>query len=446
MDNFTSINYIIKSSKIARSYLKARTLCYLFFLFIFFIHLSGQDTIKKSSNIDIEIRPRIEYYRDYKQLVTDTFTNDFYNIQRNRLNFIYENKKVKFVAALQEIHLFGKEETTSRIGSINFYELYAEPTLFKNLSLRIGRQRLLFDNGRMFSDAPWAQQSRAHEGFRLLYHNADLTSDLVATFTRDYGDKYEAAYSPVASHAYQWLWLHHLKYKINDRITITTINVAERFDRKTTTDAFYNRFTHGGRFEFFKKNFYLTLNAFYQYGQTSTKKNINAFYLQPEISYTRDKLKIRLGAEIMSGDDLSQPNTDSHSFVPLYGVAWKFMVNMNFFIRFPADVGNSGLINPYLFVIFNLSKKITLRADSHLFYSMYPLLDKQKNQADTYLGFENDLVLFYKPNDQIDIQYGLSYLFSNESMQLLNRLENTKSTPLWSYLMVSYRFSVYENK
>ena len=153
MDNFTSICYIFKSSKIAWSYLKARTLCYLFFLIIFFIHLSGQDTIKKNFNIDIEIRPRIEYYRDYKQLVTDTFTNDFYNIQRNRLNVIYENKKVKFVAALQEIHLFGKEETTSRIGSINFYELYAEPTLFKNLSLRIGRQRLLSDNVRMFSDA-----------------------------------------------------------------------------------------------------------------------------------------------------------------------------------------------------------------------------------------------------------------------------------------------------
>ncbi len=88
MDNFTSINYFIKSPKIARSYLKARSLCSFYILFIFFIHLSGQDTIKKSFNIDIEIRPRIEYYRDYKQLVTDTFTNDFYNIQRNRLNVI----------------------------------------------------------------------------------------------------------------------------------------------------------------------------------------------------------------------------------------------------------------------------------------------------------------------------------------------------------------------
>jgi len=441
--NYRKFSQSLKRRNFFRIFYAQNTVCILLLSNLCW-QVSGQDSIRSNIKMDIEIRPRIEYYHHFKQLSTDTFTSDFYNIQRNRLNVVYENKKVKFVAALQEIHLFGKENTTSRIGSINFYELYAEPALFKNLSLRIGRQRLLFDNGRMFSDAPWAQQSRAHEGFRFLYHKAELTSDLIATFTRDYGDKYEAAYSPVASHVYQWLWLHHLKYKINDRITITTINVAERFDRKTNTDAFYIRFTHGGRFEFFKKNFYLTLNAFYQHGQTATKKNINAFYLQPEISYTRDKIKIRLGAEIMSGDDLSQPNTDSHSFVPLYGVAWKFMGNMNFFTRFPADSGNSGLINPYFFVIFNLSKKITLRVDSHLFYSMYPLLDKQKNQADTYLCFESDLLLFYKPNNKIDIQYGLSCLRSNESFQLLNRIENTTSTPLWSYLMISYRFSVYE--
>lgn len=419
---------------------------YIFLLVLIFgflqLNLLAQapEVPKQELKIDLEIRPRIEYRDNFKLIPTDSITPELINIQRNRLGITYLRNKFKFHTSWQEIHVFGKQRKTSAICSINAYELYIEPALSKNISLRVGRQGVTLDNGRIFSDAPWAQQSRAHEGVRFMYKNKNLNTDFFTTFTRNYGTRFEATYSPVASHRYKWLFIHYLKYKFNENYTLTTINAADVFERTNNTPPqYYSRFTNGGRIEYFNKNTYLTVNAYYQYGKNAAQKNIRAYYIQPEISQTMGKLKLRLGAEISSGDNTALQNTADHSFNLLYGVAWKFMGNMNFFTRFPADANGSGLVNPYIFAIYKINNKLSARADGHLFYTQYNLLDKQKNKAKRYLGFENDLLLNYKPTETFDFNFGFSYLLGTESMTLLKKIESASKIPLWTYLMVSYK-------
>ncbi|NUN99478.1 MAG: hypothetical protein HUU01_02545 [Saprospiraceae bacterium] len=371
------------------------------------------------------------------QLPTDGFAPDFFVSQRNRLGLTYQRKALKLHASLQEIHLWGKSGKISSIGSINAYELYLQTAIARNLWVKIGRQGLLLDNGRMFSDAPWAQQSRSHEGIRLFYDRKKLATDFTIAATRKYPKQYEAAYSPVASHRYQLLLVHHLKYKINEHYTLTTINFTDIFNNKNYPGKSWFSINNGARLEYRDSNFYWTLNAYYQYGENSDLKKINAFYIQPEISATFDKTTFRLGAEIMSGEAAPDDRV-SRSFGILYGVAWKFMGNMNFFARFPADVNSSGLINPYLFVLFKAGKKLSLRADSHLFYTQYPLRDENNEKAATYLGFENDLSLNYRPLKNVNINFGFSYLIAEKGMELLGKIENAGETPVWSYLMVSF--------
>ncbi|MFC5538749.1 hypothetical protein ACFPQ1_30865 [Rhodocytophaga aerolata] len=119
------------------------------------------------------------------------------------------------------------------------------------------------------------------------------------------------------------------------------------------------------------------------------------------------------------------------------------MGNMNFFTRFPADVNNSGLINPYLFIIFTLTNKIFLRADGNLFYMQYPLIYPDKSTANRYLGFENDLSYNYKISPAIDMQGGFSYLLPTASMELLNKVKDAQRIPVWSYLMISFKPRVF---
>jgi hypothetical protein len=396
------------------------------------------EAVREELTLQADIRPRAEFRSNYRLAPSDSST-DFFVSQRNRLYLTYRRQRFTFHAAAQEIHLWGKGDQVSAIGTIGFYELYLEPVLSPALSLRIGRQGISLDNGRIFSDAHWAQQGRSHEGIRLMYTSPRLKADLITAFSRKYSTRFDPAYSPVAAHTYQWLLVPHLKYKLNNHYTLTVINAAEAFARTNPVAGSAVRATSGGRFEYLHKRWYLTLSAYYQYGESAGAQNIRAYYLQPEMSYTLGPVKFRLGAEFASGGNPDDNASTFRSFVPLYGVAWKFMGNMNFFTRFPSDVNGSGLVNPYLFTIFTVNNKLNLRADGNLFYTQYPLRYPDKTRAGTYLGFENDLSVQYTFSSTLDMQGGISYLIPAGSMQLLNKVADPSLVAVWTYWMISFR-------
>ncbi len=363
----------------------------------------------------------------------DSVMPELYITQRNRLGITYTGKRLKIHASPQEIHVWSKSGQLPRIGSINAFECYVEPSLNSYLSVRIGRQALSLDNGRIYSSAPWSQQGRSHEGIRILY-TKKINTDLTFAFTRSYGKLFDPAYSPVASHQYKFLIVHHLKQKITRHATITTINTIEQFDNKGRHS---KRFTNGGRLEYSRDWMYGTVNAYYQYGRNNSSKKIRAYYIQPEVSATFSKTMVRLGAEILSGTKATSPGDVSNSFVPLYGVAWKFMGNMNLFTKFPADVNDKGLVNPYLFVIHQVNKKLSLRADAHLFYSQHQLTAGSISNG-KYLGAESDLSLNFKPVNKLEVIFGFSYACVEKNMELLNKVPDSNRIPVWSYLMISY--------
>lgn len=409
----------------------------IFFLIVINVYSQSTDSIKNELIIDFEIRPRAEYKNNFRLSDKENFEPEFNFSQRNRLGITYRYNNILFHTSPQEIHLWNKSGVFSSTASINAYELFLEPQLSKNLSVRIGRQGLSLDNGRLFSDAPWAQQSRSHEGVRIFFKKNKLKTDLTLASTRKYSEKFDASWSPVASHRYKLLAVHHLNYKINEHYTLTTINFTDVFESQKTTKKKYYSVTNGGRIEYEGNGIYLTLNAYYQWGENSEFKNISAYYLQPEIKSTLNNTTFRLGAEILSGQNSMLPSDQFNTFGINYGVAWKFMGNMNFFTRFPRDVKGNGLINPYLFVIHKVNKKLSVRADGNLFYTQHQLENPQNGFADSFLGFENDLSFEYKPMKNINIRYGLSYLLASESMHLLGKIESADKIPVWSYLMVS---------
>lgn len=394
------------------------------------------DSVKNELIIDFEVRPRAEFRDNFMLTPADSVMPELFATQRNRLSINYLTKHFRFHASPQEIHVWGKSGQVSRVGSINAYELYAEGFINKHISVRVGRQALTLDNGRIFSAAPWSQQGRAHEGIRFFF-NKQVNTDLTIASTRPYGHAFDAAYSPVASHQYNLLFVHHLKYTFKNHITLTTINTLEDFDKNSKQQHHYQRITNGGRLEYSQGWLYGTVNAYYQYGENAAAKKIRAYYIQPEISAVVNKATLRLGAEIISGDRRTVPKNVSNSFVPLYGVAWKFMGNMNLFTRFPADLNDRGLVNPYLFILYQINKKISVRSDFHLFYSQHPL-SESIDFSGNYLGFENDISVNYKPVKRLEIIYGHSSTFATERIELLKKVPDSGKVPVWSYLMISY--------
>lgn len=404
--------------------------------------LISQNSLTDSTNnnlsVNLEVRPRMEFKQNYRLSATETFGPTAYVSQRNRLNINNINRRYNLRVSLQEIHLFLQNGVGSKVGSVNFNELYIEPKFGRNLSVIIGRQNFQLDNGRMFSAAPWSQQHRSHEGLRFQYIRVGFRADFATFFTREYGQKFDVAYSPVASHKYRYLLVQHLK-GIQKHLTYTLINSAEIFDEQYANA---KRYTAGGRLEYNAKRGYATVSGFYQFGQNQQNQQVSAYYVQPEMGVSINKFSARLGAEILSGNPSNIQKGYSNSYEITYGVAWKFMGNMNFYAKFPTDVASKGLLNPYFFMFYKVTPKFQLRLDSHLFYSQYALA----SQISKYLGFETDLSFNYKFHKNFDLNYGLSFYAPTSSTLLLKKVEDITSTPIWSYLMISFNPTLYQLK
>lgn len=410
-------------------------------LFCSFVHsLCAQqherDSLVQKFLLNIEIRPRTEYRYNYILPPKDTLSPDVYITQRNRASMQYARKKWLIKSDVQEIHVWKQGDNVSQVGSVAIYQLYAE-SLFRSVNVRIGRQRVLFDNGRLFSDAPWAQQGRSHEGIRLMKETKRISTDLLFLFTRKYEKYFDATYSPVAANRYKYLFIYQFSYRSQKLFSFNTINAVDLFE-DAASGRLYTRATIGGRAELKNERWYVTLNAFIQCGEYPSGKKVLAYYLQPEIRLTRKTSVWRLGAEVISGTGAEQSGNQSGNFDVLYGVLWKFNGNMNVFTRFPSDVGGRGLINPYFFVTVPVGRKLAFRSDFHLFFTQYALLNESGQQVSKYLGFEHDLSLKYIPVKNVEINGGFSFFISSASMQYLPKILDVTQTAVWSYVMVSY--------
>lgn len=118
------------------------------------VYAQSPDTLRQDLTIDLEVRPRAEYRENFMWTPADTLMPELYTTQRNRLSVTYRTNWLRLHASPQEIHVWGESGQFSQVGNVNFFEAYAEPSIFKNLSIRIGRQALSLDNGRIFSAAP----------------------------------------------------------------------------------------------------------------------------------------------------------------------------------------------------------------------------------------------------------------------------------------------------
>jgi hypothetical protein len=395
-----------------------------------------QDSLQKNWEINFDIRPRLELTSNYKVQQNDTISPGLMLTQRNRISITYRKLSWLIRTDFQEIHFWDRSHLFSKVGSLNFYQLYLE-TRFEKWNIRIGRQGVLLDNGRIFSDAPWAQQSRSHDGARLIYQKNQVKSDLFFLLKTNFGNHFNPSFSPVGSNKYKNLLIHHFSVGLEKGYSLNTITAWEIIKNESTKKTL-NRFTLGGRIEFKRNHLNYTLNSYMQFGQSLQGKKLLAYYAQPEIRLTKNSLTLRLGSELLSGTSPKLNSNYSGDFDVLYGVAWKFMGNMNFFTRFPSDVGGKGLLNPYLFISFEINKKITLRNDIHFFFSQFPLKNEFGESQKKFLGIESDLSLRYKTPKNREIHYGISFLKPTSTLKYLPKILNEKEIAFWNYIMISF--------
>jgi hypothetical protein len=393
---------------------------------------------------DLELRPRTELRNGFRQLRADTTRAAFGTSQRSRLSLAFKRERFTAVFSIQDVRIWGAADPRSTAGSVQLFEAYAEPYITKNFSIRVGKQRIMYDNQRLFAQNDWRQNAGTHDALNFRYYKTRFETELVFAFNQSNDLLFFTPYTPVGFNYYKTLGVNYLKYKtLNGNWALTTINYFEGFQipgaKNTEKQSF--RYTDGGRLEFIGKKFYATFSGYIQHGKNQTGKRLTAFYIQPELKYNLRKTEIRLGAEIKSGNDPSRTDknyTDTdHAFQYPYGVAHRFNGTMEYFASaYPGSKKDVGLINPYLFVEQKIGEKIAISLQNHLFFSQYGSLDVNKNPVDKYLGFETDFLFVYRPNNFTKLDYGFSTLLATASLEYISG-GNHARTPFWSYVQIT---------
>lgn len=409
------------------------------------IKSEGKSEEKISFTIGGEFRTRFEVRNGYRSLVPDDTTPAFFGNMRTRLNLDFKSKYVNAYISLQDARTYGEYSGQFKNGTIGLFEGYVDIPIKKGFSTKIGRQRIMLDNQRLFAQNDWRVWGRSHDAVRLKYKNDNTDVDVIGAFNQSGENNFGTTYTPnasLASEDYKLLTVAALKQKLPKGFSLFVLYAGDGFE-STVADQKKKlkvRFTTGGRLEWQNEKVYITTAAYVQYGKNPNDQKVLSWYVQPEIKLTLVKwVSIRAGAEILSGQSAADTfkTNKFNSFVPLYGVAHRFNGYMDHFTRFPADTKNGGLINPYLYFDFKLSEKISLSENLHYFASHHNLFKKTEKLAKS-IAFENDIVFNYNPNKIIGLEVGYAFIIPTGTLEYLKNTDTHKFNQ-WAYVQLSVK-------
>jgi len=167
-----------------------------------------------------QIRTRTELRDGLGNLAPKNSPAALFTSQRTRLTFGYKWDRVTFQTAVQDVRVWGQDAATINNADGNrlmVHEAWAEITLanradstirfraLQNLSLKIGRQELVYDDVRLLGNLDWLQQGRRFDAALLKAQHLGWSVDVGAGFNQNtdafgqVGDNYTPGNVPASA-------------------------------------------------------------------------------------------------------------------------------------------------------------------------------------------------------------------------------------------------------
>ncbi|PQJ76115.1 hypothetical protein BTO13_03480 [Polaribacter gangjinensis] len=412
------------------------------FLVMFFLFVINTLT---AQNFDLkaEIRPRFENRHGFKTLINSNEKAANFISQRSRLRFGFTQEKLTLGIDLQNIRVWGDVSTmnVSDNGS-SFHQAWASYQFTENITLKFGRQEILYDDSRIFGNVDWAQQARSFDAI-VAKINILKSGILHVGFSlnNDKEDVKNTIYSNVAGYKnLQYLWAHETFHKWNVSVLLLN-NGVEFLNTNSIEDISYSQ-TFGGRATYKNNSWQMAFATYFQTGKT-LEKTLDANYFVGDISYQiNNRFQFSFGAEYLSGTDSNASDNIIKSFNPLFGTNHKFNGLMDYFY-----VGNHinsvGLLDLYSTLAFS-KDNFSIKLIPHLFSSAATMYDGNSKIND-YLGTEIDMVFSYKIQQNIKLEGGFSKMFATNSMRFLKG-GNQNESNYWSWMMLTFHPKLYSTK
>ncbi len=387
-------------------------------------------------NLSAEIRPRFENRHGYKTLMDKDVDGANFISQRSRLNFNFKNDKLRFGVVLQNVRVWGDVSTLSSSDSqISFHQAWAELLLSNKVSLKLGRQEIVYDDSRIFGNVGWAQQARSHDAFLVKFTpNNKSKLDLGFAVNADGQFLTDALYSNAAGYkSFQYAWYHT---KLNkSSLSLLLLNTGIEYLNGGSNQIIDYMQTIGGRYTFKSGKFNGNAAGYFQTGK-SRSTNVSASYFGANLGYkASNNFSLGLGLDYLSGKDMNDSSSDVKSFAPLFGTNHKFNGWMDYF--YVGNHANSVGLSDVNVTLAYKKDKFSAKLIPHFFSSAANVYNGT-TKLNSNLGTEIDLVLGYKIAKDIAFNAGFSKMYATDSMQVLKGGDKDTNNS-WGWIMFTFK-------
>ncbi len=388
-----------------------------------------------------EIRPRYENKHGYKSLLATNADGSNFISQRTRLNFDFKNEKLKIRLSMQNVRVWGDVSTLSANDNANaLHEAWAEVNLNPKLSLKLGRQEIVYDDSRIFGNVGWAQQARSHDAFIFKYlPNKNNRLDVGFALNSDSQAGVDNLYSNAAGYkTFQYAWYHGKFNQLG--LSFLLLNTGIEY-LDTASDQKVDYFqTIGPRFTYKKDKLNANAALYFQTGKVTDTK-VNAMYYAANLGYkVSDVFKIGVGYEYLSGKDMDDTNTDINTFAPLFGTNHKFNGWMDYFY---VGFGNAtGLQDINATFAYN-KNKFSAKLIPHLFSAAANVYNGS-DKMDASLGTEIDFTLGYKIAKDIKLNAGYSKMMGTDTMEVIKGGDKDENSS-WAWIMFTFKPNLFKH-
>ena len=424
-----------------------------------------------------QLRTRTEYRNGQGTLLKEGDSPAFFTSQRTRISAGYSGYRIKALATLQDVRVWGQDASTinrttnADLNGLMLHEAWGEFSLLdtnqtklgKELALKVGRQELVYDDVRLLGNLDWLQQGRRHDMALLKWANNGWMLHGGVAYNQNREQKAGTVYNGVPTTYsagtngigtdYKSLQFVYLGRKFSAG-NFSLLAIKDDFSQYTTTpasgtvaaattysDATWSRVTAGAYVNAQFKKLGVKAEAYYQGGKYRDGRDLSATFYSLVLSYaTTSRTTLLGGIDHSSGNNPSNTTGTSHRFDPLYGTPHKHWGYMDYF--YVADgFGTGGLSDVYLKLRYKPLDRFTVTFDAHQFTSTNPVMGLDKVELNNpSFGQEYDLIGYYTVTKQIGLEGGYCVFNATDAMAAAKTVTDLKKTATWAYLMVNLRF------
>lgn len=421
--------------------------------------------------------------------------------QRTNLLYGYKWTKLDFQVQLRDVRVWGQDASTINNadgGKLFLHEAWGDFTIatasdtncwlkVDNLSLKVGRQEIVYDDVRLLGNLDWLQQGRRHDAAVLKFLHKGYQVDLGAALNQN-NDAFTTKgvfYNPQNSNgaftphksgtgfttplpivvngagpgtnaigqmykSMQYLYGSRKWGQTKFSTLVFKDDFAKYADSTTKGFRYYytdrkhnSRWTMGANFTTQIGNassfgkIAIAGGAFVQRGNNKAGQNLEAYMANLSVTYMKGKFQVGPAIDYMSGDNAKNVDKTDNRFDPLYGTPHRWWGYMDYYyVGTGSPIG--GLINSQLRAKYTANRYF-VTVDYHNFKSDNPV---SKDQVTKDLGHEIDVVFNYNVNKFVNMELGYSKYFGATAATAISKGLNAKTTRReadWAYAMITIR-------